>query len=101
MLKSALRRRSKATPIKRLRVNGTDFTELDKISKQFDKYFCSIASDILKESEEFDSSDISFESYITKLPKQIAHLDLNAYRQLTFYIMWANYPCKVYEGLDQ
>ena len=69
ILNSALGRRSKTTTIQRLRVNGTDLAEPDKISEQFNKYFCNIASDILKESEEFDSSDISFESYITKLPK--------------------------------
>ena len=69
ILNSALGRRSKTTTIQRLRVNGTDLTEPDKISEQFNKYFCNIASDILKESEEFDSSDISIESYITKLPK--------------------------------
>ena len=69
ILNSALGRRSKTTTIQRLRVNGSDLTEPDKISQQFSKYFCNIASDILKESEEFDSSDISFESYITKLPK--------------------------------
>ena len=69
ILNSALGRRSKTTTIQRLRVNGTNLTEPDKISEQFNKNFCNIASDILKESEEFDSSDISFESYITKLPK--------------------------------
>ena len=68
ILNSALGR-SKTTTIQWLRVNGTDLTEPDKISEQFNKYFCNIASDILKESEEFDSSDISFESYITKFPK--------------------------------
>ena len=68
-MNSALRRRSKTTTIQRSRVNGADFTESDKISEQFYKYLCNIASDILKESEEFDSLEISFESYITKVPK--------------------------------
>ena len=68
-MNSALGRRSKTATSQRLRVNGTDFTESDKISEQLNKYFCNIASDILKESKEFDSLDISFESYISKLPK--------------------------------
>ena len=53
ILNSALGRRSKTATFQRLRVNGTDLTEPDKISEQFNKYFCNIASDILKESEEF------------------------------------------------
>ena len=58
--------RDLTTTIQWILVNGT---ETDKISEQFNKYFCTIASDILKESEEFDAFDISFESYITKLSK--------------------------------
>ena len=97
ILNSALGRRSKTTTIEQLRVNGTDFTEPDKLSEQFNKYFCNIAFDILKESEEFDSSDISFESYIIKyrpisiLPiiarvfEKLIHTELFRYLESTIF----------------
>ena len=69
ILNSALGRRSKTTTIHELKVNDNDVSDPKKISDELNSYFCNIAENILKDSDNPSVSNAPFEPYISKIPK--------------------------------
>ena len=69
ILNSALGKRSKTTTIHKLEVNDNDVSDTKKISVELNSYFCNIAENILKDSNNPSVSNAPFEPYILKIPK--------------------------------
>ena len=69
ILNSALGKRSKTTTIHKLEVNDNDVSDPKKISDELNSYFCNIAENILKDSDNPSVSYAPFENYISKIPK--------------------------------
>ena len=69
ILNSALSKRSKTTTIHKLEVNDNDVSDPKKISDELNSYFCNIAENILKDSDNPSVSNAPFELYILKIPK--------------------------------
>ena len=62
-------KRSKTTTIHKLEVNDNDVSDPKKISDKLNSYFCNIAENILKDSDNPSVSNAPFEPYISKIPK--------------------------------
>ena len=89
ILNSALGKRSKTTTIHNLEVNDNDVSDPKKISDELNSYFCNIAENILKDSDNPSVSNVPFESYISKIPKP-DYLNLNVTHQMILYTTWQN-----------
>ena len=53
----------------KLEVDDNDVSGYKKISDELNSYFCNIAEDILKDSDNPSVSNAPFEPYISKIPK--------------------------------
>ena len=69
ILNSALGKRSKTTRIHKLEVNHNDVSDSKRISDELNSYFCNIAENILKDSDNPSVSNAPFEPYVSKIPK--------------------------------
>ena len=52
-----------------MEVNDNDVSDPKKITDELNSYFCNIAEDILKYSDDLSVSNAPFEPYISKIPK--------------------------------
>ena len=59
ILNSALGKRSQTITVHKLEVNDNDVSDSKKISDELNSYFCNIAEDILKDSDNRSVSNVS------------------------------------------